>query len=179
MAESQTARNWAGQMAYVFICLVIIFAQLLPLSTEPQRFAAPDMMVALTITWVVRRPDLVPVPMIAALFLLSDFLSFRPPGLWTLLMLITTEILRRRAVDMRSLAFPAEWLTITAAITGLFIAYRAAVMIFLLPQEPLIPTLWQMTATVLVIPFVAVISHYFLGVSRPGLGEIDEMGRRL
>lgn len=179
MAESQTARNWTGQLAYVFICCAILFAQFLPLSTAPTNFAPPDMMIAVTITWVVRRPDLVPAILIVALFLLADFVAFRPPGLWTLLVLITTELLRRRAMEMRSLGFMAEWLTITGTVVALFIAYRAAVMILLLPQAPLVPTLWQMTSTILVVPFVAVISHYFLGVSRPGMGEIDEMGRRI
>ena len=63
----------------------------LDLATWP----APDLMLALTLAWVVRRPDLLPAPLIAAYFFVEDILMMRPPGLWALIVLGATEFLRR------------------------------------------------------------------------------------
>lgn len=179
MADPQVSRSWAGRVLFALVCLAIIFAQILPLGTAPRGWTGPDMLLGITLVWVVRRPDLVPVALIAAIFLIADLLAYRPPGLWTALVVVATEILRARVNDMRAMSFPMEWLTVTGTVAGLFLAYRAFVMVLFLPQNPLTLTFEQMFATILIYPVIALAAYYGFGVTRHGMGEIDEMGRRL
>ena len=75
MAERLTSQLWARQAMYVILALGILFWQLLPLSTLPSSWAGPDWLIALTLAWAQRRPEFVPVTLIAVVILLADFLS--------------------------------------------------------------------------------------------------------
>ena len=71
----------AGSALYVAAALVIVMAGLLPLGPGWVRWTGPDLLLALTFAWVLRRPDQAPVLLVAAVFLLADLLTLRPPGL--------------------------------------------------------------------------------------------------
>ena len=135
--------------------------------------------VAFTLAWVIRRPDLTPVALIALVHFSADILLDRPPGLWAALIVISTEILRNRAADLRALAFPFEWLLVTGTLVGLYVGYRVILTILLLQQAPLMLTLTQLTITILVYPVVVLLSYLAFGISRPAMGEVDDLGRRL
>ena len=179
MAEVQATRRWAGRALFVGLSFTFLFAQILPLNMVPDRIAAPDILVAFTLAWVIRRPDLTPVALIALVHFSADILLDRPPGLWAALIVISTEILRNRAADLRALAFPFEWLLVTGTLVGLFISYRIILTILVLQQAPLMLTLTQLTITILVYPLVVLLSYLAFGVSRPAMGEVDDLGRRL
>ncbi len=179
MADVQTTHRWFGRLLFVVICFVVIFAQMMPLTTAPRQWAPPDILLALTLAWVVRRPELAPVTLIALVFFSADLLLQRPPGLWAGLVVIATEILRAKSPDFRALAFPFEWLSVTATLVGLFIAYRVIVLIMILPQTPVMLTLLQLTTTVIAYPAVVFLSYLAFGVNRPAMGEVDDRGKRL
>jgi len=90
MAETPTAEVWTGRVIYAGVMAAIIFIQLLPLDTRPDVWAAPDLMLTVTLAWTARRPDFSPLILIAGMFLLADLLFQRPPGLWTGLVIIMT-----------------------------------------------------------------------------------------
>ena len=72
--------------------------------------AGPDLMLAFTFAWVLRRPDYVPVLLIAAIFLLEDMLLMRPPGLWTADRADRDrDPARSREPRPREMPFMAEW----------------------------------------------------------------------
>ncbi len=179
MAETPTARRWLGRLTYLAIALALTFAQLLPLETSPRAFAPPDLILAVTLVWVVRRPDFLPVPLIALVFFASDLLFQRPPGLWTALVLILTEIIRARASGLRSVPFGLEWATVAVGIFAITIANRAALAIVMTPQAPLTLSLIQMVMTILVYPVVVGVAYLLLGVHRPAPGAVDGLGHRL
>ncbi len=180
MAETNPAtRIWLAWGAYVLIGVGIIYVQLLPIQTVPRTFVMPDWLLCLTLVWVARRPDYVPVTLIAFMFLLSDLMFQRPPGLWTALALILTEALRARARSMRNLTLPLEWMTVSAGIVALYAVYRFTSAMTLLPVIPLAPYLVQMIATVLAYPLVAGLSYLAFGVARPAPGAVDALGHRL
>ena len=179
MAESQAARRWLGRSVFVIISLVLLFAQMLPLQTAPRPWAPPDVLLAMTLAWVIRRPDLVPVVLIAGLYFFADLMLQRPPGLSTAMIIIVTEILRRRVDDIRSSAFALEWVSVTAAIVALALANRAVLAFLMLPQAPVMLTFSQTVATVIAYPAIVFLSYLAFGVSRPAMGELDDMGRRI
>ena len=126
-----------------------------------------------------RRPDYLPALLIAAVFLLEDLLLLRPPGLWTAIVLLGTEVLRSRIALTRELSFPLEWLFIGLLMTAMFLAYRLAFAVTLMPQVGFGFAMVQVVASILVYPLVVWLSHLTLGVHKPGMGEVDDMGRRL
>ncbi|OUD08157.1 rod shape-determining protein MreD [Marivivens niveibacter] len=179
MNEIQTTRRWLGRVMFVVISYIILFAQLMPLSTEPSQWAPPDILMLITMAWVVRRPDLAPIGLIALIHFSADLLLLRPPGLWTVLVIISTEILRAKSSEFRSLAFPFEWISVAGTLIALFFAHRIVLMIMFLPQAPIMLTLSQLLMTILAYPLVTFLSYVAFGVSRPALGEVDDRGRRL
>lgn len=179
MAERPTAQIMVSRTVFVALACVIIFLQLLPLDTVPGSWAAPDLLLACTLAWVSRRPDYLPVYVVAVVFLLTDLLFQRPPGLWTALVIILTEVLRTRAHRMRSVPLALEWGAVAMGIIGITVANRVILAIVMTPQAPLGLTLIQMIMTILVYPVVLIIAHFAFGVTRPAPGQTNNFGHRL
>ncbi|KAA9010406.1 rod shape-determining protein MreD [Histidinibacterium aquaticum] len=180
MAErAPLTRLWIGRGVYIALVALLIFLHLLPLDTLPSNWAPPDFILALTFAWAARRPDFVPVLLIAAVFLLTDLLYHRPPGLWTALVIVATEALRHRAQDLRAVPFPLEWATAAFAIVAVTLANRVVLGLTMTPQAPLSLTMIQMVLTVLAYPLVTGLSYLIFGVRRPAPGEVDALGHRL
>ena len=174
MADVQTGQVWFGRGIYALIAVAIIFAQLLPLDATPGRWAPPDMLLAVTLVWVARRPDLAPWFLVAVIFFLTDLLFQRPPGLWAALVLILTEMIRKRSGDIRSTSMAMEWGTVAMGLVAITLANRFAMALTMTPQAPLGLVLIQMVLTILAYPVVAVVAHLAFGVRRrqpAGLGE--------
>ena len=140
---------------------------------------APDILLCLTLAWVVRRPDLLPAPVIAGYFLLEDILLLRPPGLWAALVLLGSEWLRGRVDRFRANAFWMEYLIIAMLMFAMFLVNRAVLAIVMTPQVPLDLSFLHFLATVAAYPLVVAVSHYVFGLRKPATGEVDALGQRL
>ncbi len=179
MAETPATQVWIGRATFVTIALALIFLQLLPLDMQPGRWAPPDLLLAATLAWSARRPDYAPFLVVATIFLLTDLLFQRPPGLWAALVLILTEVLRARAIKIRNMPLLLEWGGVAIGIVAITIANRIVLTIVMLPQAPLGLTLIQMLMTIAVYPVVVFVGQYLFGVARPAPGAVDSLGHRL
>ena len=179
MAETPTMQIWVGRMVFALLACGIIFLYLLPLDTRPDTWPVPDFMLLIAVVWTARRPDFAPVLVIAALFLLSDLLFQRPPGLWAGLVVILTEMLRRRSKQIRNMPLMLEWVFVAVGIVGITLAYRIALAIVVMPQAPLGLTIIQLIMTILIYPVIVGLAHALFGVSRPAPGQTDSLGHRL
>ncbi|MFQ6553092.1 rod shape-determining protein MreD [Aestuariibius insulae] len=179
MAETPTSRIWSHRLLFAAVSLGIIFFSLVPINAVPSRWIPPDLLLALAFAWVARRPDFVPVWLIAIVFLLTDFLFQRPPGLWAAWVVIGTEILRSRTRSLRNSSLLLEWLTAAGIILVIFVGHRISLTITFVPLPPLGRSLLQVGATILAYPLVAIVSHLFFGVKRTAPGEVDSFGHRL
>lgn len=178
MTEGSSARLWLMRAAYVALGLTIIFFQLLPLETVPRRFTGPDLLLAFTLAWAVRRPDYMPVLSIAAVTLVADFLFQRPPGLWAALVVIASGAAKRRSTGLRDQTFAVEWLNISIAIIGVTLVYRLVLSVLLIPQAPLGLASIQMVMTIVTYPLVALITIFAFGVQAIQPGEAETFGSR-
>lgn len=142
-------------------------------------FPAPDIMLCLTLAWVLRRPDLLPAPLIVGYFLLEDILFLRPVGLWALLVLGATEFLRARTPALRGLNVWVEFMVITGLMTALFLANRAVLAIVMTPLPPLGLSLMHLLGTILIYPAVVAVSHFVFKLRKPATGEVDDLGQKL
>ncbi len=164
---------------YVLVCMVLLFLQLLPLDTVPKAWAAPELMLAVTFAWVLRRPDCAPPVLIALIFLLADFLVQRPPGLWAALVLLGSETLRNRAPGLRDLTFPVEWLTVATTLVIMTLGYRIILGLTVIDQAPLGLSLIQMVMTLIAYPIVVLITQSVFGIRRRGPRDTDTRGYRI
>ena len=164
---------------YLLVVLALLFLRLLPLGDGAARLPGPDLLLCLTLAWLLRRPDYLPALLIAAVFFVEDLLLMRPPGLWTAVVLLGTEVLRSRIALTRELSFLLEWLFIGMLMMAMFLAYRLVHVVTLMPQPGFGYAMVQVLASIMVYPAVVWLSFVTLGVHKPGMGEVDKMGRRL
>lgn len=179
MADLRTRPPVIGAAIYLALMLLVIFFQLLPLDMRPVRLPMPDLMLLLTLVFVARRPAQAPVPLIAGLFLLADLLFQRPPGLWAGLVVILTEVLRRRSRGINAMPLAVEWGGVAIGVVAITMAYRMVMAVMIVPLEPLGLTLLQMVMTIIVYPIIAVIAAAVFGLIRTAPGQVDAMGNRL
>lgn len=169
-----------GHRALFFLLAgLIIFVRILPLSTTPASWPGPDLLLCLTVVWVLRRPDYIPALAVAIVFFLDDLVSLRAPGLWSLVVLVGTEFLRTREAATRDLPFLLEWVFAAAVIAGMIFANRFALALFMVPQAGSGQALVQFLATVLTYPVLALMMQWAIGLRRAAPGEVDALGHRL
>lgn len=179
MADTPTVQILIGRLWFVLLCCGVMFVYLLPLDTRPDTWPVPDFMLLIAVIWTARRPDYAPVTTIAAVFLLADLLFHRPPGLWTALVVILTEVLRRRSRQIRNMTLMLEWAFVAVGMVGVTLGYRFALAIVMMPQAPLSLTMIQMAMTVIIYPAIVGLAQVLFGVSRPAPGQTDSLGHRL
>lgn len=171
--------HWGYRLLFIGLALLLLFLRLLPLGSNAGRFPGPDLLLCVILAWVMRRPDYLPVWLIAAVVLVEDLILMRPPGLWTALVVMTSEFVRSRAALTRELNFVIEWLLVSGLMVAMLLAYRLAFMLALLPQPPFGFAVVQVIWSVLAYPLVVVASRLVLDLKKPATGETDDYGRRL
>lgn len=176
MGETVTARVWGFRALFVALVLLVIFVRFLPFQTGTAAWPGPDILVALIFAWTLRRPAYVPVLLVALAVLLSDLVFHRPPGLWSALVVLSCEALRARSDGLRDVPFPMEWLTVAVILGGATILYRVFHTIFVLDLEPLSTATIQYVMTLIVYPFVVLVSRYAFDIRKAAPGEVDERG---
>lgn len=179
MAKLADRKTWINRCVFMALAFLFIVIDLVPRDMRPPVWAAPDMLLIVTLAWVARKPSYLPVFVVAAFFLMTDFLFMRPPGLWAALVVILTEVIRGQNRDFRNMPLLVEWGTISVGIVAITLVNRLVLAIVLLPQAPLGLTLTQMIATIAVYPLVLVIAHFVFGVTRTAPGETGSRGHLL
>ncbi|GAA6209614.1 hypothetical protein NBRC116601_29070 [Cognatishimia sp. WU-CL00825] len=179
MADNAETRLWIMRIAFAAMCLTIMYWQLLPLETIPKRWTGPDLLITLCCVWVLRRPTYVPVLLIAAAFLLADFLFQRPPGLMAAVVVLVTENLRRRSQTMLDMPFSVEWLTAASAMTAIVLGNRILSAVFFVDQTSLGLSLIQVIMSVLAYPLVALFCYAFLRLRKTTPRERDGLAGRI
>lgn len=169
---------WAMRLWFFVLALVIVFFHLIPLDTVPRRWAPPDLLVAFTFAWVLRRPDFAPLLSVAVVMLMADLLFQRPPGLLALLVALSSEYLKSRSAGLREAGLAAEWFNVTIVIVGITILYRLILTLALVEQAPLMLNVIQMVLTIAVYPIVVLVTQTIMGVRKPSPGDADAMGNR-
>lgn len=178
MAERTQSRVWIMRATYLALCTFLIFMNLLPLDTSTRAWIGPDLILALTCAWVVRRPEFAPMVLVAPVFLMSDFLFQMPPGLWAAIVVIGTQTLRSRAAVLRDLAFPAEWFTVAVTLTVMVLGNQVTLALLLVDRPPLSMSLMQLAMTLVFYPLVAFGSQVIFGVRKQTPGDVDALVNR-
>jgi rod shape-determining protein MreD len=156
-----------------------LFLRILPIDISPGGLPGPDLVLALTMAWVLRRPAHLPALAIALVWLVEDLLLLRPPGLWALMVLAGTEFLRARHAVVREISFLLEWMMVAGVFAAMTLGYRLVLAIVMVPQDPLDLSLLKLGFTVASYPVMVLLLHFVFRVRKPATGEVDELGRKL
>lgn len=173
------ADPWGYRLLFLALALFLLFLRLLPLNTGEESFPGPDLLLCLMLAWAMRRPDYVPVWLIVPVVLAEDLILMRPPGLWTALVVIATEFLRARVALTRELNFLVEWALASGLMMAMFLAYRLAFALVLLPQASFGFAVTQIYWSIAAYPVVVFLSRMLFDLRKPATGEVDDYGRRL
>lgn len=179
MAEAVRSAVWLYRGIFLALAVGIMFLRLLPLGSDAGQLPGPDLLLSVMLAWVMRRPDYLPVVMIAAIVMLEDVVLMRPPGLWTALVVLATEFLRSRAALTRELSFAVEWMLIAGLMVGLLLAYRLFFAVAFLTQPAFGFAMTQTLWSILCYPVVVMASRLILDLRKPAMGELDALGKRL
>lgn len=173
MSALSARHIWTYRAVFLGLCLAVITLKLLPLNLAAGGIPGPDLMVLLAFAWMVRQPALVPIGLLLAVFLLADFLFMRPPGLWTALLLVAAESLRRRRLTMTELPFLVEWGTVAMLIMGMVLLNRLILWMLLVDLDSLGLTLGHGIVTIAAYPVVVAISKFVFRVRKLGPTELE------
>ena len=179
MSDTFLPRAWLMRAVYVGLSAAIVFWHLLPISTVPPSWAGPNLFLALTFAFAARRPDYVPILLVAALALGMDLLLQRPPGLWAAITVLGVETLRNRAPGLRDLTFLSEWAAVSSTLVIMTLTYRIILTLFVVDQAPLGLSFMQVGATLLVYPLVVLVAHAVLGVRKRAPGDLEPARGRI
>lgn len=179
MIDPVTTNNWFYRAIYLLIAIVVLFLYLLPLQTTPSSWAAPNILICITFAWVLRRPDYVPVTLIALVMITADFLLMRPPGLLAGLVVVASEVLRSRRQTLREIPFVLEWAMVSGAMLMIVLVARFIQVIVILDRPSFTLVFLELLATIALYPIVVAISRFALGVRAIAHGEVDRTGHHL
>jgi len=170
---------WPYRALFVGIALVVLFGRLLPMGGVAGGWPGPDLLLCVIFAWAMRRPDWLPVWLLAAVLLTEDMIVMRPPGLWTAIVIIAAEFVRARVALTRELVFLAEWAMVAGLMVVCLLAYRLVFTLSFLPQPgfgfALVQTVWS----ILCYPLVVGINRLAFDLRKPSTGEVDRFGRPL
>lgn len=142
-------------LALMLAGIVAIWAALIPFDTGADGWPGPDLVLALTLAWVVRRPAGAPFWAVAALGMAADLMLARPVGLGALALLVAAEVLRPRAAALRAGWFLVEWAAVAALAAATLAAMNLALAAAFLAPLPLGLLARQAATTALAYPFAA------------------------
>ena len=175
MVESQTRQMLIGTVQFSLAMAVLLFLRLLPLSAGASRWPGADLELCLVLAWVLRRPDQLAAPVIAAAFLVQGIILFHPLGLWATIVLVGSEAARLREDRWRDAPFMLEWLRI-AILTGMMmLGYRIIQVLFMMPVPALGQVILHFIATVAAYPAVVLALRILFGLRRVTQTEAEQM----
>jgi rod shape-determining protein MreD len=176
MVDPLTMRRFLFRCLFAGLCALIIFLNMLPLTTQPRMIPGPDLLFCLTAAWIMRRPRWAPVGLIVVMHVIADLLFMRPLGLWPAITLLAYEYLRRKARNTTEIT-PVVEITMVSATFAAAVAVNVIVLfVFAVPQASLAALLLHVIVTALAYPLVIGFSVFVAGVRRAKPTDIDDEG---
>ncbi|WP_380053820.1 rod shape-determining protein MreD [Falsihalocynthiibacter sp. SS001] len=168
MSEPSLYRTGFYALLYILASSISLFFHLLPLTSTPGSWAAPDVILCLTYVLVLRRPKLAPIGLVAIVFLVFDLFLMRPPGLMAAYVVIGAEFLRSRTRVNSELPFLVEWALAAGVIFAVLFGYRLTLLLVALDVPRLGLDLQYLIGTVVLYPMFALIVERFIPFGKIG-----------
>ncbi|MCP5073417.1 MAG: hypothetical protein GY947_09005 [Rhodobacteraceae bacterium] len=179
MNETTKFQMSLRRAVYLAIGLFLVVTALIPFDLTAGALPGPDVLYCLTMVYVIRRPEFVPVWSIFLIFFLRDILSMAPLGLWSLLVIVGTEVVRANLQAFREYFFFLEWLWVVAIFAAILSIQHVVLSLSLSTTQNIASQLYLLVFTALAYPVTVAIMRYAFSMTRPLPGELDAWGNRL
>lgn len=176
MVDPGTTQRWLYHTLFAGLAMMILILQLVPFGGGSVAVPGPDVLTCLVLVWIQRRPDFLPLLLLASVLLLADFLLLRPPGLWAALTLMGAEFLRRVTAGSREITFAAEWGFAAGVILAMTVAHWALNALVSAPAIPLGLSIVQAITTIIAYPFVLWLSQSAFNIRKPAFDGQNQRG---
>ena len=161
-----TSNFWVQRFFYFIFSLLLIVWLIVPQNPLKQTIPTPDFLFCLTLAIIFRRPNVLPIVLIGLVFLVTDILFNRPIGLWTAIVLITTEFARTQFWRYNDANFITTWLFVSLLIMISTFTHMIVLNIFLISQAEFWHYLIWAMLTILIYPIMFCISFLIVGFDR-------------
>ncbi|TDL75993.1 rod shape-determining protein MreD [Palleronia sediminis] len=178
MVDPVTMRRTGFRLLFLAMAALVIFVRILPFRIGTAPVPAPELLTLTTFAWVIRRPEYAPVALIALVHLTADILFMRPLGLWTILVVLGCEYLRKHSNIPSELPFPVEWVMVTMTLATMIAAGMLVQAVLLVPQPSIGANALQLIVSAAAYPIVVVVTAFGLGVRPAGVAERDAERKR-
>lgn len=167
MNEGATFAVQLRGILFVILAVLCVFGPLLPLEFEAEARVLPDFLFVLMAAWILRRPESTPLIILALIFMIADFALGRPAGLWALIMLLSSEVLRTQLVRLRDQPFVFEWLNF-AIVLGIALLAQALILTITIVPQPSAGRMMQLyIGSVVIYPAVVILLHWIFRIRAP------------
>ncbi|WP_375261496.1 rod shape-determining protein MreD [Palleronia sp.] len=177
MVDPVTLRRAGFRTLFVAVAFAFVFVRILPFMGPSGGWPAPDLIVILAFAWILRRPEYLPLWLVAIVVLFADVIFMRPLGVWALATVLGTEFLRRRSHTTLEQPFPVEWFRIASVLLVMHAGEALILAVTLVPQPGLGATLLEYLTTVAFYPLAVVATAFVFGVRPPSPNERDAEAR--
>lgn len=157
-------RYWLDIALFVLMGFIAIGLAIIPMGLAANSVGFPDVMFALFVAWVIRRPASAPVLALVFLAILADALMMRPIGLWAMMLLIGTEALRLSERAFRDIPFLLEWLYVGVLFVLLSVLQNVVLFVSFAGMYAIGDVFWHAVRTIAVYPVVVAVLHWGLRI---------------
>jgi rod shape-determining protein MreD len=178
MANTYFARLWLGRLTFFAVAWLLLALGLVPLGFTPRFVPPPDLLLGLVFAFMLRRPDFLPVWLVALVFFLSDLLQMRPLGLWTAIVVLAMEFTRNQEHRLRELAFPFEWAFVGAIMFLAMVSDRLILSLLVVPQAGFGTLMLHFLTSFLAYPLVVLFCFVVLRLHKVPPHEAISFGGR-
>lgn len=154
---------WSQRLLYLLISLLFILWLIAPQNPLSQALPTPEFLFCFTLAIILRRPEVLPVILIAIVFLFCDVLFNRPIGLWTAIVIIISEFAKTQYWRYKGSNFVTAWFFISfLSSVGIFL-YMIVLNLLLVPQANFWQYLIWALITILIYPIMFCLSFLIVG----------------
>lgn len=179
MTRTSFARLALLRAVFLGLGLAFVAWRIVPFDLTAGRLPWPDIFYCVTMVYIVRRPEWAPVWAVFAAFFLRDILTMAPLGLFTLLMVLGTEVVRANLQAFREYPFVLEWLWIAGLFALITLVQQIALSLMLAQTPGLLDQLWLILLTAMLYPVIVFVLKYGFRFDRPRPGDFDAHRNRL
>jgi rod shape-determining protein MreD len=177
MTGTRRLPPFAEKLLLVGLGFVSVLAALIPLEPGGE-IVAPDLVYALMVGWVIRRPGSTPLWAAPLIGLFADVMLSRPLGLGALGLTFATEAFRTRARLFHGSPFVIEWLAATVGFAIVLAAMQLVLAIVFAHPPGLGPLARHLLVTMLAYPLVVLGLTWCLRLHAPQAQAFgDPLGR--
>ncbi len=179
MEDISAFRLWIHRTGFLGIGLVSVLWSVIPFDLSAEALPDPDLFYCLTMAFLVRRPEYVPIWTVFVVFFMRDVLTLAPLGLSTLMIIIASEVVRTNVQAFREYIFGLEWLWVATMFTIITLIQNTVLTLTFADTPRLVEQVPLILFTVLAYPVIVWVIRYVFRITRPRPGESDAWGKRL